>query len=88
MATKGVCLVNAVAPSTTVAGAFHAIISYAGLETGNTAAGTITLLDISPTIASTTLEANIKTEVKDYLIANHGYSFGLGDGVRLIGALL
>lgn len=88
MAVKGVCLVNAVAPSTNVAGAFHAIISYAGLETGNTAAGTITLLDISPTITAATLEADIKTEVKNYLIANHSYSFGLLDTVRLIGALL
>lgn len=88
MTVKATCIVNAVAPSTTVNGAFHAIISYAGLEVGNTAAGSITLLDVNPTIAAAFLEADIKNEVKNYLIANHGYTFGLLDTVRLIGALL
>lgn len=44
--------------------------------------------DIDPTIAAVTLETAIKTAVKDYLIANKSYTFGLFDTVRLIGALL
>lgn len=87
MAVKAVCIVNAVAHSTN-AGLFHAILSYAGIESGNALTGSLTLLDISPTITAATLEANLKQAVKDELVNNHGYSFGLLDTVRLIGALL
>lgn len=87
MAVKAVCIVNAVAHSST-GGLFHAILSYAGIESGNQVTSSLTLLDISPTISAATLEANLKQAVKDELTNNHGYSFGFLDTVRLIGALL
>lgn len=87
MTVKAVCLVNAVAHSST-AGLFHAIISFAGIDSTNLVTSTLTLLNISPTITAVTLEANIKQAVKDELTNNYGYSFGLLDTVRLIGALL
>lgn len=43
---------------------------------------------LSPTITALTFEQTVKDAVKSHLITQYGYTFGLLDSVRLIGALL
>lgn len=80
MAIKTICMCNVVAPSS-ILGAFHLILGYAGLEAGNPAAGSITLLN-QP--AEITVD-QIKQAVREFMILSHGYTFGPEDTVRFIG---
>lgn len=88
MAVKAVCTVYYVQYDPSNAGNFRANISIAGLESGNEVDTSAFLDDISPTISAAFLEADIKQRVKDHLTNSFGYSFGMLDSVRLIGALL
>jgi predicted transcriptional regulator len=88
MSVKAVALVSNIAVDNANAGKFKAVVSFAGLESGNTVNGIVELTNVSPTIAATFLEQDIKQAVKDELINVHSYTFGLLDSVRLIGALL
>lgn len=78
---KAICKLDVVAPSQNIPGAFHAIIGFAGLEPGNIAAGSITLLDQPSDIGLT----QIKDAVQAYLVLNHGYIFAPEDSVRFLG---
>lgn len=69
-------------------GKFMVNVSIAGIVSGNRVDESIQLDNIDPTISSVTLELAIQTLVKNELTTNHGYTFGLFDTVRLLGALL
>lgn len=83
MAVKAVCKVDVLAPSSNVPGAFHIIIGFAGLEPGNTAAGSITLLDQPPDLTS----VELVSAIKDYLVQTYGYIFEPQDVIRFFGQL-
>lgn len=63
-------------------------VQVAGLESGNTQNFDQDISGLSPTITALTLEAAIRDAVKTKLVTDYGYTFGLLDTVRLIGALL
>lgn len=89
MATLGVCVVNAVQCDSVNTGKFYVQGVYTGIASGNLVNQTFfNIGNVSPTIAAATLEQAIKDFVKNELINNNGYTFGLFDDVRLIGALL
>lgn len=88
MSVKAVALVSNVTADLANAGKFKTVVSFAGIESGNLVNGYVELTNVSPTISATFLEQDIKQAVKDELVNNHSYTFGLLDSVRLIGALL
>lgn len=88
MAVKAVCVLYYVQYDPVNSGKFRANISIAGIDPGNAVDTSVFLEDISPTISAAFLEADIKQAVKDHLTNNFGYSFGMLDSVRMVGALL
>lgn len=89
MATKGVCVVDNVQQDSVNDGKFYISGYYTGLEPTNRVNQTaFSIGNVDPTIAAITLELAVKSFVKTELTNAHGYSFGLFDDVRLIGALL
>jgi hypothetical protein len=89
MTVKAACNVQNVFPDPSNSGKIRLIIDVAGIDPGPGIVQTSILLDnVSPTISSVFLEADIKQGVKDELINNHGYTFGLLDSVRMINALV
>lgn len=67
---------------------FKIVVQYLGLDSGNRVNNVIELPGLDPTISSVTLELGIENLVKNDLVTNYGYTFGLLDSVRLLGALL
>lgn len=89
MTCKAVCLVTSVQQDSVNDGKFYIDFMYTGLEPSNRVNQTFKSIgNVDPTITAATLESAIKQTVKDELTNNNGYSFGLFDTVRLIGALL
>jgi hypothetical protein len=68
---------------------FRLIVNYSGLDsTPGCVDSYIEMFNVDPSITSATFEAGVKQAVKNDLTTNHGYTFGLFDTVRLIGATL
>jgi hypothetical protein len=88
MSVKAVALVNNVDYDASNSGKFVATVVFAGIEPGSLVHGFIYVDNVDPAIAAVSLEQALKQAVKDELVNNHGYSFGLFDSVRLVGALL
>lgn len=88
MAIKAVCTAYYVQYDPGNAGKFRANISIAGVVSGNEVDTSVFLDNLDPGILAVNLEAGISNAVKAHLTNNHGYSFGLLDTVRLIGALV
>lgn len=80
MAVKVLCKIDVVAPSQ-VPGAAHFIIGFAGLEPGNTTAGSMTFLDQPADISV----AQLSQLVSEFMFVNYGYLFGPEDSVRFLG---
>lgn len=88
MAVKAVASVYFVNSDSGHSGKFKCNISMAGIVPGNLVDATIQIDDVDPGITALDLEAAIKQAVKDELINNYSYSFGLFDTVRLIGGVI
>lgn len=89
MAVKAVAVLYFVNSDSTNTGKFKANIAIAGIDPTPGLVDTSVFLDnIDPGITAVNLEAAIKQRVKDELTNNYGYTFGIFDTVRLIGALL
>lgn len=89
MSVKGVCLVNSVRPGSSDSTKLRAVIVYCGLDaTSPVDQSFIEIDNIDPGIVAVSLEAAIENAVKNKLINDHGYSFGIFDSVRLIGGLI
>lgn len=86
MATLAVCNIAGLEADT--GNLFKIVIQYLGLVSTNRVNTVIELAGLDPTISSVTLELGIENLVKNDLITNYGYTFGLLDSVRLLGALL
>ncbi len=88
MTVKSVSMVNNLAPDPTNAGKFIVTLVFSGLEPGNLVNSFIYVDNVDPAITAVLLEQALKQAVKIELTNNHGYTFGLFDTVRLVGALL
>lgn len=89
MAVKALAIVSNVQCDSVNAGKFYMQGHYTGIESGNLVNQTFfNIGNVDPTVAAVTLEQAVKQFVKDELTNNNGYSFGLLDSVRLLGALL
>lgn len=88
MTVKAVALVSSIRVDGTGPN-FRMIVNYSGLDSSpGVVDAYVELFNVSPGVAAATLESAIKQAVKDELTNVHGYTFGLFDTVRLIGALL
>lgn len=89
MTTLAIALVTNIQVDTVNSGRFQIYVNYCGIKAGQTlSTANIFMTNVDPTAAAVTLEAAIKQMVRDELVNNHGYTFGLFDDVRLIGSLL
>lgn len=86
MAVKGIAIITDV--NWEGEDTFNVQITYIGMTNASEVKGAFNLVELSPTISALTFESNVKSAVKDKLIADHGFSFGPLDSVRLIGATL
>lgn len=86
MAVKAACIAAGV--QSEAGGKFKLIVYYAGLDTSNPVDSAIVIPGLTGSITSLLLEQTIKDAVKDELVNNHSYTFGLLDSVRLLCALL
>lgn len=88
LVVKAVCSAHYVTVSGSDATKFMVTSSIAGLASGNPVTTTIEIGPFAANIGASYLSDEIREAVKDYLINSHGYTFGLLDTVRLIGALV
>lgn len=89
MSVLGIALVNAVQQDSVNNGKFYLGGMYTGIDPTNRVNQTsFNIGNVDPALTALQLEAAIKQYVKDELTNTYGYTFGLFDSVRLIGALL
>lgn len=86
MAVKAACIAAGV--QSEAGGKFKLIVYYAGMDTGNPVDNALVISGLTGSLTSLQLEQTVKDAVKDELINNHSYTFGLLDSVRLLGALI
>ena len=82
MATRGIGIITNIGWEGD--GSFRADVSYVGFSEDTVDAGFA--LSVSKTVTELGMESDVKDAIKDKLINEHGFTWQLGDTVRLIGA--